>query len=115
MKKLETVINKELKKLDTWLIVNRLSLNIAKTNGSASIECNETATRSKKDLPNLKSNCFFCGFKKHNKDIKLCLIQYENSIQQLKTQCNLKNDIELRRKIGGDFSKLPALDAKYHA
>ena len=32
MKKLETVINKELKKLDTWLIVNRLSLNIAKTN-----------------------------------------------------------------------------------
>ena len=27
----------------------------------------------------------------------------------------LKNDIELRRKIGGDFSKLPALDAKYHA
>ena len=28
---LETVINKELKKLDTWLIVNRLSLNIKKT------------------------------------------------------------------------------------
>ena len=33
MKKLETVINKELKKIDnTWLIVNSLSLNIAKTN-----------------------------------------------------------------------------------
>ena len=32
MKKLETVINKEFKKLDTWLIVNRLPLNIAKTN-----------------------------------------------------------------------------------
>ena len=32
IKKLETVINKELRKLDTWLIVNRLSLNIAKTN-----------------------------------------------------------------------------------
>ena len=31
IKKLET-INKELKKLDTWLIVNRLALNIAKTN-----------------------------------------------------------------------------------
>ena len=30
--KLETVINKELKKLDTWLIVNRLSLIITKTN-----------------------------------------------------------------------------------
>ena len=30
--KLETVINKEIRKLDTWLIVNRLSLNIAKTN-----------------------------------------------------------------------------------
>ena len=30
--KLEQVINKELKKLDTWLVVNRLSLNIDKTN-----------------------------------------------------------------------------------
>ena len=30
--KLESVINKELKKLHTWLIVNRLSLNIDKTN-----------------------------------------------------------------------------------
>ena len=29
--KLETVINRELRKLDTWLIINRLSLNIAKT------------------------------------------------------------------------------------
>ena len=32
MNKLETVINKELRKLHTWLIVNRLSLHIAKTN-----------------------------------------------------------------------------------
>ena len=31
-KKLELVINKELKKLYTWLIVNRLSLNIEKNN-----------------------------------------------------------------------------------
>ena len=31
VQKLETVINRELRKLDTWLIVNRLSLNIAKT------------------------------------------------------------------------------------
>ena len=31
IKKLETVINRELRKLDTWLIVNMLSLNIAKT------------------------------------------------------------------------------------
>ena len=30
--KLELVINKELKKLQTWLVVNRLSLNIDKTN-----------------------------------------------------------------------------------
>ena len=30
--KLETVLNKELKQLHTWLIVNRLSLNIEKTN-----------------------------------------------------------------------------------
>ena len=32
MKKLESVINKELKKLDSWLVVNRLALNIDKTN-----------------------------------------------------------------------------------
>ena len=32
MEKLETVINKELRKLGRWLIVNRLSLNIDKTN-----------------------------------------------------------------------------------
>ena len=31
VQKLVTVINRELRKLDTWLIVNRLSLNIAKT------------------------------------------------------------------------------------
>ena len=31
VQKLETVIYRELRKLDTWLIVNRLSLNIAKT------------------------------------------------------------------------------------
>ena len=30
--KLETITNKELKRLHTWLIVNRLSLNIEKTN-----------------------------------------------------------------------------------
>ena len=32
LEKIELVINKELKKLRNWLIVNRLSLNIAKTN-----------------------------------------------------------------------------------
>ena len=32
MKKLESIINKELKKLDSWLIVNRLAPNISKTN-----------------------------------------------------------------------------------
>ena len=31
VKKLETVLNRELRKLDTWLMVNRLSLNIVKT------------------------------------------------------------------------------------
>ena len=32
LEKLELTINKDLKKLHTWLIVNRLSLNINKTN-----------------------------------------------------------------------------------
>ena len=37
VKKLEAVINRELRKLDTWLIVNRLSSNIAKTSSFSSL------------------------------------------------------------------------------
>ena len=82
---------------------------------SESVESVQHMTRSKRELPNLKSNCFFCGFQKDNKDSKLCLVQFENVIQQLENQCNLKNDITLQRKIGVDFSNLPALEAKYDA
>ena len=84
-------------------------------NRNITLEYNQPSTRSKKELADLGHNCFFCGFKKRNKDSKLCLIQYEHVLKQLEEQCNLKNDHDLRRKIGGDFSNLPALDAKYHA
>ena len=75
----------------------------------------QTSTRSRNELPDLKTSCFFCGFQKRNKDKKLCLIQFDETLKKLEKQCNLKNDSELRRKIGGDFSKLPAYDAKYHS
>ena len=54
----------------------------------------------------------FCGCKKRNKGKKLVPVQYETMWKKLKKKA--KNDQELRRKIASDFSKLPALEAKYH-
>ena len=71
-------------------------------------------TRCNKPLIDLKTHCMFCGCKKRKKEAKLVLIQFESAIQNIEKQCDLKEDQELRRTIGGDFSKLPAFDAKYH-
>ena len=73
-----------------------------------------TSTRSCGELPDLSSTCFFCGQKKRQTETRLVLIQYENVLQNLKKRCNEKNDLILKRKIGGDFDRLPVLDAKYH-
>ena len=56
----------------------------------------------------------FCGCKNRKKEAKFVLIQFESVIQNIEKQCDLKEDQEVRRTIGGDFSKLPAFDAKYH-
>ena len=56
----------------------------------------------------------FCGFKKHHKDTKLILLQFEHVINKIKQGCEGNCDDEFKRKIGGNFENLPAYDAKYH-
>ena len=73
-----------------------------------------STTRSHIELLDLKTSCFFCGYKKHNNDTKLILIQYESVLENLKKTCEERNDNDLKRTIWGDFSKLPALNGKYH-
>lgn len=85
------------------------------TGGSSSNVLNVPNTRASKPLINLKTNCIFCGFQKHNKVKKLVCIEYETVLQNIEKQCDLKKDTDLRLRIGGDFSKLPAFEAKYHA
>ena len=75
---------------------------------------NISSTRSSKPLIDLKSCCLFCGFKKHNKETKLKLVQYDTMIKKIERCCEIKNDFELKRKIGGSFENLPAYDARYH-
>ena len=72
-------------------------------------------TRSQKPLIDLKSCCMFCGFKKRNNETKLVLLQFEHVIRKIKSVCESIGDNELKRKIGGDFENLPALDARYHS
>ena len=62
----------------------------------------------------MKDACIFCGYIKHNNDKKLILLQYETVIQIIKKKCESKDDLEFKRKVGGSFENLPALDAKYH-
>ena len=77
-------------------------------------ENNTAETRSQSTLFDLKLKCMFCGFKKHKKDTRLIAVQYEKVIRSIEARCNELQDDSLKRKIGYDFSKLPALEAKYH-
>ena len=62
----------------------------------------------------MKDACIFCGYIKHNNEKKLILLKYETVIQKIKNKCELKGDLEFKRKIGVSSEHLPALDAKYH-
>ena len=62
----------------------------------------------------MKDACIFCRYIKHNNDKKLILLRYESDIQKIKNKCESKVVLEFKRKIGGSFENLPALDAKYH-
>ena len=71
-------------------------------------------TRSQNTSLNFKTQCFFCGFSKKNNVKKLCKVEYDDTLKKIEARCNAKNDNELRRRNGGDFSKLPADEARYH-
>ena len=78
-------------------------------------QCSTKSTRSQDPMIDLKTKCMFCGYTKHHNDTYLVEVQYESVLRGLESRCTEKNDLEFKRKIGGDFSKLPALEAKYHA
>ena len=41
-------------------------------------------------------------------------MQYDNTMDKIERCCRERKDYDLERLIGGDFSKLPAIEAKYH-
>ena len=61
----------------------------------------------------MKDACIFCGYINLSNDKKLILLEYESVNQKIKNKCRLKGDLEFKRKIGGKFENLPALDARY--
>ena len=74
-----------------------------------------TSTRSKTPCIDLKSMCMFCGNKKRQNDTHLVEIQYQDVLERLEKRCKEKNDKAFETRIGGNFSNLPALEAKYHS
>ena len=79
------------------------------------VDSDSLATRSQSTLFNLKTNCMFCGYKKYRQDNRLITIQYESVLRNVEKRCMELDDFGFKRKIGGDFSRLPALEAKYHS
>ena len=73
-----------------------------------------SGTRSQNQSINFKTQCFFCGFKKKNQSKKLSRLELDDVLKSIQNQCEAKNDIEFKLKIGGDFSKLPVYEARYH-
>ena len=61
-----------------------------------------------------KSACFFCENITRENDRKLVRVQWPTFWESLEKKCSEKEDHNLRMKIGGDFSKLPTLEARYH-
>lgn len=86
----------------------------SETHKMEDIENPSTNTRSNKPSIDLKTNCMFCCCKKRKKESRLVLLQLDSVVKNIEKQCNIKNDEDLRLRIGGDFSKLPAFEAKYH-
>ena len=56
----------------------------------------------------------FCDKTNYKGNKTLILVEYGTFWKTLDKIAKEKNDHDLRRKVGGDFSKLPALEARYH-
>ena len=71
-------------------------------------------TRSAIPAIDLKKKCMFCDKTNYKGNKTLIRVEYETFWKTLDKIAKGKNDHDLRRKVGGDFSKLPALEARYH-
>ena len=71
-------------------------------------------TRSAIPAIDLKKKCMFCDKTNYKGNKTLIRVEYETFWKTLDKIAKEKNDHDLRRKVGGDFSKLPALEARYH-
>ena len=56
----------------------------------------------------------FCDKTNYKGNKTLMRVEYETFWKTLDKITKEKNDHDLRRKVGGDFSKLPVLEARYH-
>ena len=73
------------------------------------------STRSKRNTSiDWKKVCLYCEQTKYRGESELKKVEYEKFWQTLEKKCDEKEDTDLRLKIGGDFSVLPALEARYH-
>ena len=71
-------------------------------------------TRSRSSVIDFKKVCMFCERTNHKGDRTLIRVEYETFWVTLADVCKKKGDAKLALKVGGDFSKLPALEARYH-
>ena len=70
-------------------------------------------TRSAIPAIDLKKKCMFCGKTNYKGNKTLIRVEHETFWKTLDKIAKEKNDHDLRRKVGGDFSKLPALEVRY--
>ena len=73
-----------------------------------------SSSRALRKAFSFKELCFFCGQKSYKKDKKLLLVSTFEFGETLKKRVEEKNDFEIIRRVGGEFIKLVALDARYH-
>ena len=74
-----------------------------------------SVTRSKLNSSiNFKKVCMFCEKEKHKGCKSMVRVEYQRFWETLDTFCTKRDDNYLRLKVCGDFSKLPALEARYH-
>ena len=71
-------------------------------------------TRSSTPTVDLKRVCLFCNKTNHKGNKSMARVEYEQFRLTLERSCKEKGDAELPLKIGGDFSKIPALEPRYH-
>ena len=82
---------------------------------STSATSTSSCTRSKVDTAiDFTTVCMFCEKAKHKGNKRMIRVEYEKFWTTLESVCDKKEDNYLCLKIGGDFSKLPALEARYH-